>query len=135
MRQERRCIPKNPKSIMWYLIDSCFLVNRYLDESRTNEKGEIDSITAAKQYWNIIDQQLEKGKCRILILDVCIAEAFKVLAKKRYQQSTLIKSAADYNKICGKLSKDLRISAKEVKQKVRIVRYHDIQTCRDIVVA
>ena len=29
---------------------------------------------------------------------------------------------------------DLRISAKEVKQKVRIVRYHDIQTCRDIVV-
>ena len=133
MRTARRCIPKAPKNSIWYLIDACFLVNKYLDETRTKDQGEIDSISAAKQYWKIIDQQLSKGQCKIFILDVCIAEAFKVLAKKRYQKSTLIKSAVEYNRTCAKMSEELRLTTKEAKRQNRTIRYHDIQTCSDII--
>jgi hypothetical protein len=134
MRTAIRCIPKTPKSTIWYLVDACFLVNKFFNEKRTRDRGEIDSITAAKQYWEIIDQQLAKGQCRIFLLDVCIAEAFKVLAKKRYQRSSLIRTAKEYNRIASKMSKELSLSSKEAKRTKRTIKYHDLQTCRDIII-
>ena len=134
MRSERRCIPKLPKTPIWYLVDTCCLVNKYLDAGWATDQNEKDAILSAQEYWRVIDQQLGKRQCKIFLLDVCIAEAFRVLAKKRYQSTPFFKSKVDYNRTCDRMSKDLSLGSREAKRMDRNVQYHDIQTCSDIII-
>lgn len=134
-----RKIQKSPNQKNYFLVDANFLVNKYLplkfytkpDKRIQSEKRRIEK---SLEWWAEIDSQVKAGKARIYIPDVCIAEAFKVLAKKYYQEG-IIPKPTDYNNIRNKMSKDIRLASKVLKTQKRVVRFHDISTCRDIVIA
>jgi hypothetical protein len=133
-RTERRCIPKSPDYSIWYLVDANFLVNRYLDPRKISDKGERSRVNAAKLYWDIIDDQISQGKCKVFILDVCIAEAFKALAKKYFCNQPCITSPAEYNRTKNRLRTDVKLSSGMASRTHRTIRFHDIQTSRDIII-
>ncbi len=80
-----------------------------------------------------IDSQLAKRNARVFVPDLCIAEAFKVLAKKYYREKWF-KRHADFQFARDSLSLDMRTTTKELKKSNRAVRYHDISTNRDIII-
>ena len=134
MSISNRKIPRNPEGKLYYLIDANFLVNKHLNHKNITDKGEIKRIKSAKTYWKIIDQQLEANQAQVYILDVCIAETFKVFAKKFYNQEPIFKNHSSYSHVCKKVRKEISLSPKEAKKTNRNIRYHDIQTNRDIII-
>jgi hypothetical protein len=127
-------IPKQPNGKLYYLIDTNFLVNKHLNPRNIQDKGEINRIKAAKEYWKIIDQQLDDNIAQVYILDVCIAETFKVFAKKYYNHEPIFKSHSSYAHVCSKVRKDITLSPKEARKSNRNIKYHDLQTNRDIII-
>lgn len=134
MNITNRKIPNSPKEKLYYLIDANFLVNKHLNPKNITDRGEINRINSAKRYWNIIDKQLENNQAQVYILDVCIAETFKVFAKKFYNQEPIFKNHSSYSHVCTKVRKDISLSPKEAKKTNRNIRYHDLQTNRDIII-
>ena len=65
---------------------------------------------------------------------MCIAEAFKVLAKKYYEEKWFTSPAA-FRRAKKALSDDVHIPTKNLKSTSRNVRYHDISTNRDIIIS
>lgn len=134
-----RKISRNPERKNYFLVDANFLANKYLplkyytkaDKKTQDEKQRIEKCL---EWWKEIDKQLIARKARIYIPDVCIAEAFKVLAKKCYQEK-IIPSSRDYSNARSKMRKDIRLSSEILKTQTRIVKIHDISTCRDIIIA
>lgn len=129
-----RKIPFKPEGKIYYLIDTNFLVNKHLNHKNISDKSEINRIKSAKTYWKIIDQQLEANQAQVYILDVCIAETFKVFAKKFYNNEPVFKNHSSYSYVCKKVRKSISLSPKEAKKSNRNIRYHDIQTNRDIII-
>ena len=86
------------------------------------------------EWWREIDAQLRARDARVYVPDVCIAEAFKVLAKKYYREKWF-KHSAQHKSARDRLSKTLRIDAKSLKAQKREIRYHDVETNRDIIIA
>ncbi|MEY3395624.1 MAG: hypothetical protein RL346_1860 [Verrucomicrobiota bacterium] len=72
---------------------------------------------------------------RVYVLDICIAETFKVLAKKYYNAENIFSNHSSYNNAKVKLHRDLHMPSKEARSSQRKVRYHDIQTNRDIIIS
>lgn len=66
--------------------------------------------------------------------DICIAESFKVLAKKYYVDKWF-KTSHDLKTARDKLSKDISIMPKELKSQQRHIKYHDVSTSRDIIIS
>jgi len=91
-------------------------------------------IEECKKWWKEIDSQLRQGKAIVYIPDICIAEAFKVLAKMYYRRK-VFPSAVSYNQARNRLSGDITTPIKDLKLADRQVRYHDISTSRDIIIA
>jgi len=123
-----------PSSPIFYIADTCFFVYRYFDEAKITDPHEKQRALQAKQYWTVIDGQCKSGLAKVFILDVCIAEAFKTLAKKYYGSSGIFPSTAHYDAAKKRLSKDVSFSARDAKKAQRNVRFHDIQTSRDIII-
>jgi hypothetical protein len=133
-RTTRRCIPQSPEYPIWYLVDANFIVNRYLKAPTISDKGERFRVLSAQAYWATIDEQLADDQCKVLLLDVCIAEAFKTLAKKYFGKNPSIQSPGEYNRIRKRLRSDITLSSRDASLTRRSIRFHDIQTSRDIII-
>lgn len=134
MPKSTRKIPRQPKTTIHYLVDSNFLINRYLDKDSITNGEEKGRVIKSQQYWEVIDTQLKSHLCKIFILDLCIAESFKVLAKKYYKER-VFRSHRQYSKTLERLRRDIHLSSKEAKKKSRKISFHDIQTNRDIIIS
>jgi predicted nucleic acid-binding protein len=127
-----RKIARNPKTKNYYIVDTCFLVNKYLPEGKFTDL-EKTRIIECKKWWKEIDNQLKADKAKVFIPDICIAEAFKVLAKKCFFEKRI--SNNEYAKIKDLLGKDIRTTTKDLKANNRKIDYHDISTNRDIIIS
>lgn len=134
MRTIKRVIPIKPKARIWYLIDSNFLVNRYLDPTIIEDEKEKKLVRDAHNYWKVIDQQQKASLAIVFILDICIAETFKTLAKKYYLKPPVFPNVNKYNAVKRKLRRDLQLSIGEARKVSRNIKFHDIQTNRDIII-
>lgn len=65
---------------------------------------------------------------------MCIAETFKTLAKKYYVDHWFT-NAQDLNNARNRLGKDISTSYKTLRATERHIKYHDISTSRDIIIA
>ncbi|MFA5315807.1 MAG: hypothetical protein WC369_00075 [Dehalococcoidales bacterium] len=118
----------------YYVIDACFLANKFIPPRYAPDQIQKDRIEACLSWWKEIDNQLKYGKARIYISDVCIAEAFKVLAKKYYSEHWF-KGSIDFNNARNKLARTIQTSPRALKGYERKIKYHDISTCRDIIIS
>ena len=77
---------------------------------------------------------MNAGTAAVYVPDVCIAEAFKVLAKKYYVDKVFTSSFA-FKNARDRLSSFVRNTSKQLSLASRIVSVHDISTSRDVVIA
>ena len=118
----------------YYLVDANFLAEKHLPASLAPDPRERDRILASQAWWREIDAQLDADVARVYVPDVCIAEAFKVIAKKYYRQRWFARHS-DFDAVRKRLSDDIRTPTKHLKRYNRPVRFHDISTNRDIVIS
>jgi len=128
-----RNIERNPSNINYFLVDACFLANRYIPTDKLPIK-EKERIEACKNWWVEISAQQKRKKAIVYIPDVCIAEAFKVLAKKYYREKAFSRGAS-YNLVKNKFSQEITIPVKTLKAYKRNIGFHDISTCRDLIIS
>jgi hypothetical protein len=117
----------------YYLVDSSFLANNYIPINCAPDGHQRKRIRLCKKWWEEIDKQLKRKRARVYVPDICIAEAFKVLAKKYYEEKWFNKW--QYNKAKQILTKNIQIPTKILKAQQRDVQFHDISTSRDIIIA
>lgn len=134
-----RKIKRNPVGKNYYLVDTNFLVNKYLPlkfytGSLKRIKDEKSRIEKCREWWDEIDRQKKQGKARIYIPDICIAEAFKVLAKKYYIDN-IFPNPVNFNDARRKMINEICMSSKMLRTQRRVVKVHDLSTCRDIIIA
>ena len=118
----------------YFVVDACFLANKYIPQRVAPKGQQKDRIRACVEWWKEIDRQISNEKARVYVPDVCIAEAFKVLAKKWYVEKWF-KWGAELKTARDRLSKDISIPPKQLKKQTRRIGYHDIPTSRDIIIA
>jgi hypothetical protein len=118
----------------YYLVDANFLANKHIAPRYAPAGRERDRVEACQAWWAQVDSQLDAGEARVFAPDLCIAEAFKVLAKKYYRQSWF-PNAASFGAAKRGLSRDVRTTDKALRAQRRNVRFHDISTNRDIIVS
>jgi len=135
MARQKRKISVVGGDKKYYLVDANFLANRHINEKKVNDSGEKGRIERAKEWWKIIKKQLDNDHARVYVLDLCIAEAFKVLAKKYYNNEQIFSNGSSYSYAKKALANDLTLSSKEAKKSIRKIKYHDIQTNRDIIIS
>jgi hypothetical protein len=85
-------------------------------------------------WWEEIEAQLKHRHARVYVPDVCVAEAFKVLAKKYYQDKWF-RSSQDLVYWRTQLRNRVSLPKDELRKAARHVAYHDLPSCRDIIVA
>jgi predicted nucleic acid-binding protein len=117
----------------YYLVDANFLANKHIPESKAPAGKQRQRIQACKAWWDEIDDQVNAGVARVYVPDICIAEAFKVLAKK-YFEDKWFKYPVELKNARDALAKDIHTPPKALKAFIRKVRYHDISTNRDIII-
>jgi len=118
----------------YFLVDSSFLANKHIPPHIAPIGHERDRVQACRDWWAEIDAQLDAGFARIYVSDICIAEAFKVLAKKYYSHKWF-PSAVSYGQARSRLAADMTTSPKELKKFNRRVSIHDVSTNRDIIIS
>lgn len=118
----------------YYLVDANFLADKHLPADKAKNPHERERIRANQAWWREIDSQLAAGHARVFVPDVCIAEAFKVIAKKYYREQWFAKHS-EFDAVRTRLSADIRTPTKNLKRFTRDVRYHDISTNRDIIIS
>ena len=118
----------------YYVIDANFLVNKYILPTRAPNRYQRRRIEKCLDWWTEIDQQVNSDKGRVYIPDLCIAEAFKVLAQK-YYVDRWFPTSSTYSNAKKRLTKDITIDAKELAKYNRKIKYHDISTSRDLIIA
>lgn len=117
----------------YFLLDANFLANKHIRSAYAPSGTERDRVESCHAWWTEIDRQLDDTVARVYIPDVCIAEAFKVLAKKYYREKWFPNYQA-YYAARNKLSTDVRMDSRSLKGSTRQVRYHDMSTNRDIII-
>lgn len=127
-------IRRRPNGSNYFLVDASFLVNKYLKVTWISDQNEKQRIKACQAWWKEIDAQVNAHRAIVYVPDLCIAEAFKVLSKKNYQDR-VFRYAADYKSARDSLRKDIHLPAEEARKQERHIRYHDIDTNRDIVIS
>jgi len=135
MAKQLRRINRNDCEKVYYLVDANFLANRHINETKVQDSKEQHQIVCAKAWWKEIKGQLVRDQARVYVLDLCIAEAFKVLARKYYNNEEIFANPGSYSHAKAALAKDLTLSSKEAKKSTRSIKYHDIQTNRDIIIS
>lgn len=117
-----------------YVVDANFLANRFIPERYVPAGRELDRVRACNHWWDEIDEQLQRRRARVYIPDVCIAETFKVLAKKYYDHEWFPSSGALGN-ARRKLRAAIKVTSETLRSASRHIKYHDISTTRDIIIA
>jgi predicted nucleic acid-binding protein len=115
-------------------VDANLLARKHVPIGAVPAGSDRDRVEACQKWWTEIDAQLDGDAARVYVPDICIAEAFKILANWYYVQKWL-KRPADYKKARESLSADIRTDTKSLRTTFRPVRYHDISTNRDIIVS
>jgi len=118
----------------YFLVDACFLVNKYIPPALVIDDNERHRIERCQEWWEEIDQQLASRVARVYIPDICIAETFKALSKKYFEEhwfSTPNELAAAKKR----LRKDIVTSPRILRSFSRDIKFHDIPTSRDIIIA
>jgi predicted nucleic acid-binding protein len=118
----------------YFLIDANVLARKHIPAKLIPVGPDRDRVAACHEWWKEIDAQLNSGCARVYIPDVCIAEAFKVLASW-YYVSKWFKTPVSLKTARDRLSKDIRTDSKALRTTFRPVRYHDISTNRDIIIS
>lgn len=135
MPRVRKILKNPPKSKRnYYVVDACFLSDKYVPISSAKTVDERSRIRCVHQWWKEIDRQVDDERARVYVPDLCIAETFKVLAKKYYQGKAFSNSAG-YKAAREKLIKDVTTSPKVLKSQKRIIKYHDLPASRDVIIA
>ena len=134
MRKKHRVIRSDPQSLNHFLVDACFLVNKYISPAWVQDPKEKQRIQCCKDWWARITSQLKQHKARVFALDIVIAESFKTLAKKNFKER-IFKYPGYYQNACEKLRNDMHLSAKKAKSTTRKIKFHDIQMNRDIIIS
>lgn len=130
-----RRIYRNPvQGKNYFVIDACFLANKYIPPNRAPNAREKRRIEKCLDWWEEIDTQLNSGKALVYIPDICIAETFKVLARKHYVDKWFL-NYAEYSNVRKNLRKDITVSPKTLRSYARKIQYHDISTSRDIIIS
>lgn len=127
-------IRRRPGRPNYFLVDASFLVNKYLKLGWINDQDEQQRVRQCQDWWEEIDKQVKAQRARVYVLDVCIAEAFKTLAKKNYEDR-IFRYAANYKSARDRLRKDIHLAPEEARKQKRFIRYHDIDTNRDIIIS
>jgi len=129
-----RKIKRKPDTKNYYVVDACFLANRFIPEDIAPDQHQKERIKHCMNWWAEIEDQLKKNRAKVYIPDICIAESFKVLAQK-YFKDKWFKSSQQYNYWKSKLEKTISTPPKELKKYNRKILYHDISTSRDIIIS
>lgn len=130
-----RKISRNPDSNKnYFVVDACFLANKYIPPSRAPNASEKDRIQKCLGWWKEIEMQLRRGRARVYVPDICVAESFKTLAKKYYKEGWF-RNAVELNNARNRLRKDIVTDTRTLRGSKRVIRYHDIPTSRDIIIA
>jgi hypothetical protein len=118
----------------YYLVDANFLANKHIPPALAPAGAERTRLIACQDWWQQIDRQLDIGLARVFVPDICIAEAFKTMAKKYYRERWF-RTPVQFATAKRRLSKDVRTPDKMLRSLKRDVRFHDISTNRDIIIA
>jgi hypothetical protein len=118
----------------YYLVDANFLANKHIPAALAPAAEEQARVIACQAWWRHIDRQLDSGYARVFVPDICIAEAFKTLAKKYYRERWF-RSPVQFTAAKRRLSADVRTPDRNLRSLKREVRFHDISTNRDIIIA
>ena len=131
-----RKIPRQPDQAKnYFVVDACFLANKYLPSELAPVGNDRDRIDLCMEWWDEIEEQLEAHTARVYVPDICIAETFRVIAKKYYQQNPWFPSPQRMNGSRLRLRRDIVNSAEELRKASRVVKYHDVPTSRDIIIS
>lgn len=120
----------------FYLVDANFLANYALPHgpSATRRADEIARIRACADWWKRILEQTKRGRARVFVPEICIAEAFKVLAKKYYKEQWWA-NAAGFNASKRRLGTLVSTTHKQLQATGRKIQVHDVPATRDILVS
>ncbi len=129
-----RKIQRKPKDKIAYVIDANFLVNKFIPPRLVRDATEKAAIEKSLEWWEEIDAQLTAGHAVVYLPDICIAESFKVLAKKYYKQK-YFKRSIDHKNARNELSKFLLTPASVMRAAKRKIKVHDVSTSRDLIIS
>jgi hypothetical protein len=117
----------------YFVVDANFLANKYIPPNRAPNLKEKTRIEKCLDWWAEINAQLGINKARVYIPDLCIAETFKVLARRYYDK--WFHNHPEYSKARKRLIEDIVLSDKILRAPIRQIKYHDISTSRDIIIS
>lgn len=138
-----RRIERNPREGKnYYLVDACFLANyaipckQHPTTPANRPQLDCDRIKACREWWKEILSQFEADKARVYVPDICVAEAFKVLAKKYYEISpgSWWSTSDGYQKARTRLRNLVSMRHTDMKATGRKVTVHDVQSDREIII-
>ncbi len=118
----------------YYVVDACFLANRFIPADRASDAHAKKRIQLCNEWWDEIDDQLSARTARVYVPDICVAEAYKTLAKKYYAEGWF-RSSQDYNYWRNKMKKTISTSVEELKKAHRKILYHDLESTRDVMIS
>ena len=118
----------------YYVVDASFLANWAIPSNNAPVGSNRDRIDRCMEWWTEIEAQLKAGKARVFVPDICIAETFKVLAKKYYVERWFQTPVA-LNNARNRLRKFISTSNATLKGAKRNIRFHDVSTTRDIIIS
>lgn len=117
-----------------FVVDANFLANWFIPDSRVPVGRQQDRARRCCEWWREIRAQINAHKARVYIPDICVAETFKVLAKKYYEEGWF-RSAADLNNARLRLRNTITTPTRVLRAATRHIAYHDIPTTRDIIIS
>ncbi len=133
MARVRKIQRKPTSGRNYYVVDADFLANRYIPIGCAPAGNQRTRIQL-NDWWDEIESQLKDDKARVFIPDICIAETFKVLAKKYYEDKWFTRPA-DLNDARMRLRKTITTPANTLRSFKRRLAYHDVSTSRDIIIS
>lgn len=130
-----RKIERNPKDGKnYFLVDANFLAMKYIPSKIAPNSKEKNRIDKCMEWWNEINSQLKNGKARVYVPDICIAETFKVIAKKYYEDKWY-KTSSAMNNARQRFRRDIVNKPETLRSANRIIKFHDLPTSRDVIIS
>ncbi|MGB8958213.1 MAG: hypothetical protein WCC00_04285 [Candidatus Aminicenantales bacterium] len=109
-------------------------MNKYIPPSIVTDVYERQRIERCQEWWAEINQQLARQDARVYVPDICIAETFKTLSKKYFEEHWF-STPNELANAKRQLRKDIVIPPKKLSSFNRDIKFHDIPTSRDIIIA
>jgi predicted nucleic acid-binding protein len=129
-----RKIKRNPSEKIAYVIDTNFLVNKFIPPNCVTDATEKTAIQNSLDWWIEVEAQVKAGKAIIYVPDICIAESFKVLSKKYYKHK-YFKYPIDYKRARDGLAGFLKTPVNVLRAAKRHIKVHDVPTSRDLIIS